>query len=92
MERNQAEILAIRVMEWLATDNDKMRRFLASTGMTLTEIRTQLDNPDVLASVLDFLLLDDREITEFCRTSGYRPEAPMQARHALPGGDSPHWL
>ncbi len=92
MERNQAEILAIRVIEWLAADHDTMQRFLASSGMTLAAIRTQSDSPDVLASVLDFLLADDRSIMAFSEASGYSPDAPLRARQALPGGDNPHWL
>jgi len=92
MERNQAEILAIRAIEWLATDPDIMHRFLATTGTTLAEMQAHPDNPDVLASVLDFLLMDDRSIKAFSDASGYNPESPLQARQALPGGDNPHWL
>ena len=46
---------------------------------------------DPLASVLDFLVMDDRWVIGFCDAAQLSYETPMQARAALPGGQLPHW-
>jgi hypothetical protein len=91
MLRDQAEVLALRALGWIAADDEMMGSFLAATGAGLDEVRARAREPEFLASVLDFLLSDDAWITRFCAAAGLPPEAPMRARAALPGGDLPHW-
>ena len=91
MNSEQAEIMAIRVVEWMATDRRTMSRFLVSTGQSLDDVSLRINEPDFLASALDFLLSNDNAIMAFCRDSGCNTSAPMAARQALPGGNDPHW-
>lgn len=88
---DQAEIIAINALNWLAGKDDLLLMFLSSTGADINDLRTRAQNPEFLASVLDFLLMDDAFVTGFCQAANLPFEAPMQARMALPGGEMPNW-
>ena len=91
MGREEAETLALKALGWMAREDDLMRVFLGSAGMSSGDLATQAGNPEMLAAVLDFLLLDDTWVQGFAEAAGYPPEAPMMARSVLPGGVNPDW-
>ena len=91
MTRGQAEILALQALAWLAGQEDLLQVFLGSSGLSQGDLRARADDPEMMAAVLDFLLMDDAWIMGFCGDAGHRPEAALQARAALPGGADPHW-
>ncbi len=85
MKPDQAATLAIRALAFLASDEDTLGRFLGTTGMDPTDLRAGVDDPAVLAGVLDFLLSDEPLLLQFCAAAGVRPEEPQRARVQLPG-------
>lgn len=91
MKRDLAEGLAVDALTWLAGNEDLLPVFLGSTGMSASDIRTQAQQPEFLGAVLDFIMMDDRWVQEFCESKTHPFDAPMRARAALPGGDLPHW-
>ena len=91
MDKGRGEVIAIRTMEWLASEEDELSRFLASTGMTLEAARAELGNQEFLASVLDYILSSEPLLLKFCETTQISSETPRAARQFLPGGDVPHW-
>ncbi|MBS8225424.1 DUF3572 domain-containing protein [Vannielia litorea] len=91
MERESAETLALKALAWLAGNDELLPVFLGSTGVSEAEVRARAADPEFLASVLDFLTMDDAWITAFCEAEGLDYAQPMQARAALPGGDLPNW-
>ncbi|MEM9708424.1 MAG: DUF3572 domain-containing protein [Pseudomonadota bacterium] len=91
MQRETAEILALSALEWLAGQDELLSVFQGATGITANDLRSRAADGEVLAAVLDFLLLDDKWVTDFAINSGQDPEAVYPARQALPGGDLPHW-
>jgi hypothetical protein len=91
MQRESAEILALKALAWLAGNKELLPVFLGSTGASAADLRERAADPEFLGSVLDFLMLDDAWIIAFCESQGLPPEAPMQARQALPGGAQVHW-
>ena len=91
MDKGQGEVIAIRIVEWLASEEDELSRFLASSGMTLEAARAELSNQEFLASVLDYILSSEPLLLKFCETTQISPETPRAARQFLPGGDVPHW-
>lgn len=86
-----AETFAARAFEWIATDTDRVARFLAVTGADVGMLRHQAGDPVFLASVVDFLLADEMTLVTCCTALGEPFEMPMHARAALPGGDQHHW-
>ncbi len=91
MRQDLAETIALRALAWLAEDDDMLRNFCGATGMSPGDLREAAHDPEFLAGVLDFLILDDAWVEAFAGAAGLSADAPIRARSALPGGDVPHW-
>lgn len=91
MRVDDAEIVALRALAWLAADEDLLRTFCGATGAARRDLEHAAEDPVFLAGILDFICLDDAWVTGFAAASGLSAEAPARARAALPGGDLPHW-
>lgn len=91
MTSGQAEILALQALGWLASQDDLLRVFLGSSGMVERDLSTRAAEPEVLAAVLDFVLMDDAWVGGASAAAGIAPEQLLAARAALPGGADPHW-
>ncbi|QIE55912.1 DUF3572 domain-containing protein [Pikeienuella piscinae] len=91
MTRAAAEILALKAFGWIVADDELAGRFLAASGADPAALRERAADAEFLGFVLDFLLADETALLAFCAANGEKPEAPMRARAALPGGDLPNW-
>lgn len=91
MQQDYAETVALKALGWLAGNDELMPVFLDSTGLSAAEVPDRAQEPEFLASVLDFLLMDDAWITAFCDDAALDYTLPGQARQSLPGGDLPNW-
>lgn len=90
-EQDRAEWVAIRALAWLAANDEVMPVFLGATGAAADDLRDRASDPAFLVSVLDFLMQDDVWVIAFCDGEGLGYDAPMRARHSLPGGQEMHW-
>lgn len=86
-----AETLAIQCVAWMAEQDDMLNHFANATGVTQSEIRERVQDSDFLASVLDFLMMEDAWVVNFCTQHNVPNEAVMQARQNLPGGAQVNW-
>jgi len=86
-----AETLALRALGWIVGNEEILPVFLGASGTSAGELRARAAEPDFLASVLDFLLMDDAWVVAFCNAAGCGYDEPMVARQALPGGAGMHW-
>ena len=91
LSQDSAEILAIEALSWLVGNDELLPVFLGATGASESDLRARAKDPEFLASVLDFLLMNDAWVEAFCLSGGYAPEFPLRARAALPGGASVNW-
>lgn len=91
MRQEIAETRALAVLGWVAGREALFPTFLGATGTSESDLRERAGEPEFLAAVLDFLLLDDAWVIECATDLGWRPEEMLQIRGALPGGDLPHW-
>ena len=80
----EAEILALKALEWLVADSELFEIFLASSGADVNDVKVGAKEPAFLGSILDFILMDDAWVKAFC-------DEPFLARQFLPGGDLPNW-
>ena len=85
MNAVDAETLALKALAYLAHSPDDLERFVALSGVTLTDLKDRAEDPENLAAVLDFILVSDDLITGFCETVEIDPRELHAARRALPG-------
>lgn len=83
--REQAEVLALRILGFIAQDTARLERLLALTGLAADDLRARTGDPAFLGGVIDFLLEDEALLLEFTRVAEVPPEAPYAARRKLPG-------
>lgn len=91
MRQDAAEIIALQALSWLATDEEMLHHFCAATGTDPASLAQAAHDPEFLAGVLDFVIMDDEWVEAFSRAAGVAPNAPLEARAALPGGTAPDW-
>jgi len=92
MKEELAEILALHALGFVAGDEDILTAYLRLSGMSLENLKKDAGNKEVLGSILDFLLQNEKRLlefcqTEYCRTALIQPEALAKARRHFPGGD-----
>src|SRR5512145_3240487 len=85
MNQEEAEILAIRALGFIADDEDRLMRLIALTGLSADDLKRRATEPEFLGALLDFLLADERMLMDFVARAGVRPEAPYAARRRFPG-------
>ena len=74
-----AEWVGIHGLSFLAGDAGRLGRFLSLTGVGPREIATAKDDPQILASVLEYLLGDEPLLLEFAANNNLPPEQVQTA-------------
>jgi hypothetical protein len=85
MNRTSAEILALEALGWIA-ETGVLPDLLDNSGIDLGDLQAQANSPDVLESILEFLLSRDELTKTFCDHRGIEPSSLHAARYALSGG------
>jgi hypothetical protein len=91
MQQDFAETRALEVLGWLIGQEDLLPVFMGATGVAEDDIRARAGEAEFLASVLDFLLMDDRWVIDCAGSLGWSPQDVVTIRAALPGGQLPNW-
>jgi hypothetical protein len=86
--RAPAEETAIAALGFIAAEPERLRRFLALTGIAPDGIREAARAPQFLVGVLDHVVGDERLLLAFAAEREIDPETVMRARDALAG---PQW-
>ncbi len=85
--REAAEVLAIQALNFLATEPERLSRFLALSGLEAQSIRGAAAEPGFLAGVLAHLGEDESLLLAFAADAGVTPADVDRARRTLTGGD-----
>ena len=91
MTSQEAEIYALKVTNWLISNQDLLHVFMNSTGVSEATIKSDFHDGVFMAAILDFLLLDDNWGLAACNAMQLEPEAMHTARLLLPGGERVNW-
>jgi len=83
MTPNAAEALALKALEFLANSPDNLEMFMAATGINGDELRARLEEPTVLAAIIDFMLKNEGLLVEFCDAASIRAREIHLASHVL---------
>ena len=91
MNRERAEQIALSALIWLSMNEDLLPIFLGASGASAEDLRAQVGDAGFMASVLDFITMDDQWVIAFCDAEGLKYEQPLQARYSLTGAENVHW-
>lgn len=91
MSSDQAETLAIQAVTWLVSKSELCDTFLGASGASRDDLRANLQNPEFLVSVMDFILMDDAWVIECCDVIGLKYDQLAIVRASLPTGQQIHW-
>ena len=80
-----AEVVALQALGFLAADPERLQRFMDLSGLSLETIRASATQPAFLAGLLDHLLSDESLLLIFAEEHGLRPERIQDLRRKLPG-------
>ncbi len=86
--REVAEIVAIRALSFVAEDSARLGAFLAESGIGPDTLRNAAADPQFLASVLDFVMRDDKTVNAFASAAQLHPTNIAAAHQAL---NDPQW-
>jgi Protein of unknown function (DUF3572) len=81
--REEAEILAIQALTFIAEEPDRLARFLETTGVDLERIRAAAHERGFLAGVMEHMLGDESLLIAFAASAGIDPAEIARARRAL---------
>lgn len=85
MTREAAEAIAAQGLAFLAEEPRRLSRFLALTGLELTDVPARIDDPAFLAAILEHLLQDESLLLVFAAGASVAPETVPTALNVLQG-------
>jgi hypothetical protein len=80
-----AEASAIAALQYLASDPERLGRFLSLTGLGPDTLRRAASEDGFLLRVLDHLLEDEKLLVAFAEAQGLRPDQVVAAYAELGG-------
>lgn len=82
----EPEVVALGVLAWLSGESELLSRFLALSGLQMSQIAEVAGDPGFLGGVLDFIMGNEADLLRFAADSGTAPEAVAAAWQRLNGG------
>ena len=78
-----ADIIALQALGWVLLDQDRAERLLALTGLDPRELRSGLEDPTMLASLLGFLANHEPDLIACAEAIGVTPDKLVAAANHL---------
>ena len=88
MTPENAEILALQGLGWLAGEPEELQKFLDLSGVDLAGLRAAAGTPEMGVAILDYLLGHEALLLRFCDSADVPPKDLHLARHVLGGPDA----
>jgi hypothetical protein len=79
----EAEIIALKGLAFLAADPERLSRFLALSGVSPGDVRAATADRRFLAGILDHLLQDESLLLTFAADEDLDPRLPAPAAEIL---------
>ncbi len=83
INHDTAEALAVDALTYLASDPERLERFLALSGLSPENLRATAASPGFLASVLAHFTQDEALLLDFAAAKGCDPKLILTARDCL---------
>ena len=81
----EAETIAIEALSFLATEPDRLLRFLTLTGLTRQTLRSAAGSPGFLSAVMEHVAADPSLVETYAANAGREPADVARAREILSG-------
>lgn len=89
MDYDRAEIIAINGLSFIANDEKYLGGYLNLSGTNIEQLKENTTNPStmpqILASILDYLLQNEKYLVEFSQAYQVDPTDIAKARQLFPG-------
>ncbi|MBL4601946.1 MAG: DUF3572 domain-containing protein [Emcibacteraceae bacterium] len=89
MDHDRAEIIAINCLSFIAGNEKYLSGYLNLSGTDLNQLKENIANPEtmagILASLLDYLLQNEKYLIEYAEEYNLNPMDIQKARHVFPG-------
>lgn len=82
---DEAEAIALEALSFMATDAERMMRFLDACGLTPQTLRSAAAAPGFLAAVLEHFTADPALVEEYAANAERSPAEVARAREILGG-------
>ena len=83
LSQEEAEVIALKALSFLAGDSQRLSRFLALSGVDLGGLRRAAASPEFLAGLLNHLLEDESLLLSFTAEQEIDPRIPAIAAQLL---------
>ena len=91
MDTEIAETRALEVLTWVLSEDDLIQVFMSSTGASQNDLRSNTLSHELLLSILDFVLMDDRWVISCSKFLNIDPSQIQLIRMSLDGGQDMTW-
>ena len=85
MDREKAEVVALEILGFIASDEYLMRGLITQSGLSLNDIRESATDPMFLGQIIDYFMTNDQAVQRFIESMGYQDQIVRNARNSLPG-------
>ncbi len=85
MTPDRAQTLAFKALGFVAGSDGALDRLMELSGLDRGTLRERAGEPEMLVSLLDFLLADEGLLVDFCHGESIDPKDVHLARHVLEG-------
>lgn len=80
---NEAEDVALSAFSFITSDEERLSRFLAVSGLLPDTIRSAASAPGFFAGILDYVASDEPLLLELAKELNTKPERIMEAHLTL---------
>ncbi len=85
MTPKNAELIAIKGLQYLASDEEQLGRFLSLSGCNPVQLRENANSPEFLQGVLEFFMGNESTLLAFCAHNSINPAEISVACQVLSG-------
>ncbi|MDN5249025.1 DUF3572 family protein [Bartonella sp. TP] len=79
---DRAELTSLKALYFISKDEKETAKFFETTGLNPVDARQALKIPGFLASIIEYLMADEKLLLAFCADEGINPEN-IAKYHAL---------
>lgn len=83
LTKEEAELIGVAGLSYLAADPERIGRFLAITGLGPENMRAAAKDPSFMPSLLDYLLANEKDLVAFAEEMNLDPARVRTARDLL---------